>query len=109
MARRNTDTDGSRRETRRSERQQAREAFDLAGIDGAVLLETLTRVTEKGGAIRLGLTRDGGALAVGVYGDGSDPYTEYVRPGEDVNAYLTGLGFYFDGLPMPPDGERLRR
>lgn len=40
-----------------------------------------------GGALRFGYSRDGGAYAVGIYGDG-EPYTEFVRPGEDMDSFL---------------------
>jgi hypothetical protein len=48
--------------------------------------------------LRIGVTRDGGAWAFGIYGDGGDPHTEYVRPSEDVNAYLRDLGAFFNAL-----------
>jgi hypothetical protein len=47
-------------------------------------------VTQHGYAIRFGYTRDGGAFAIGIIGDG-DPFTEFVRPNEDIDAYLNGL------------------
>jgi len=72
----------------------------LAEIDPVELMACLREVANKGGALRLGLTRDGGALAIGIYGDGNmDPYTEYLRPGEDAVAYFRGLAIYFDELP----------
>jgi hypothetical protein len=51
-----------------------------------------------GGAIRIGVTRDQGAWAIGVYGDGPQPYTEYVKPTESLTEYLTDLGSFFEEL-----------
>lgn len=56
----------------------------------ATLMGAISAVSRDNGAIRLGYTRDGGAYAIGIYGDG-EPFTEYVRPGEDINEYLEGL------------------
>lgn len=68
--------------------------WDLANPE--LLREAIRIVAHDGGALRLGYSRDGGAYAIGVYGDG-DPYTEYVRPGEDINQVLLSLIDAFDG------------
>jgi hypothetical protein len=47
-------------------------------------------VTQHGFAVRFGYTRDGGAFAVGVVGDG-DPYTEFIRPTEEIDLFLDAL------------------
>lgn len=60
---------------------------DWAKVDSREIQDAIAAVAQCGGALRFGYTRDGGAYAVGVYGAG-DPYTEYIRPGEDVEAYL---------------------
>jgi len=60
---------------------------DWETADAALLLRTVATVAATGGALRLGYTRDGGAYSVGIYGDG-DPYTEYIRPSEDLDAFL---------------------
>lgn len=39
-------------------------------------------LSDAGGAIRIGRTRDGGAWAIGIY-LGDDYATEYIRPAED--------------------------
>jgi len=62
--------------------------WSLANVE--VLVRALCAVTSQGGALRFGYTSDGGAYAIGVYGDG-DPYTEYVRPSEDIDAFLEEL------------------
>jgi hypothetical protein len=66
------------------------------------LLHELTRaVTDAGCAVRFGTTRDGGALAVGYLGDG-EPYTEYIRPSEDLDAYLAVKVRVWTGQPVDP-------
>ena len=64
---------------------------DWRNADPTILWETVSTVANNGGAIRFGYSRDGGAYAIGVYGDGDHPYTDYIRPGEDLNAYLQRL------------------
>lgn len=61
---------------------------DWMNADPALLQQTIAAMAYTGGALRLGYTRDGGAYAVGVYGDG-EPYTLYITPKEDLNAWLT--------------------
>jgi len=76
--------------TRRAARANSRGTADWATADSALLTATIARITFTGGAIRFGYTSDGGAYAVGIYGDG-EPYTDYVRPDEDINEYLKEL------------------
>lgn len=64
---------------------------DWAGIDNEAISAAISAVGAIGGALRFGYSRDGGAYAVGVYGLESQPYTDYLRPGDDVSAYLYGL------------------
>lgn len=76
-----------------SSRRVQRNAGDVADWEGAnptLLLRAIALVAIAGGALRLGYTRDGGAYSIGIYGDG-EPYTEYVRPNEDIDAYLAAL------------------
>lgn len=63
---------------------------DWMEADADVLRRAIAAAGFKGGALRFGYTRDGGAYAIGVYGSG-DPFTEYVKPGDDINAYLQTL------------------
>jgi len=70
-------------------------AADWSTVDMAQVVETIGAVTKNGGALRFGLTVDGGAYAVGVYGDGPEPYTEYVRPNEDIESFLNDLAVAF--------------
>lgn len=63
---------------------------DWGSADGTKLASAIAAVTQHGHAIRFGYTRDGGAFAVGIVGDG-EPFTEFIRPTEDINLYLDGL------------------
>ena len=63
---------------------------DWAEVDGVLLSKAVAAVARSGGALRLGYTRDGGAFAVGIYGDG-EPFTEYIPPSDDMDAYLRGV------------------
>jgi hypothetical protein len=66
-------------------------------VDAEQLVYVIAAVAQKGGALRLGYTRDGGAFAIGIYGDG-DPYTEYVSPKEDMSEYLRNLASDFGNV-----------
>lgn len=72
---------------------------NYAELDAARLMRSVAIITKNGGAIRFGLTRDGGAYAIGVYGDGGEPYTDYLRPTDDVAEYLDELAQSFNQLP----------
>lgn len=69
--------------------QGAGDPFDWRLVNAEKLLHLVAIAAACGGAVRLGTTRDGGAMAVGYYLDGGN-WTEYVRPTEDVEAYLEG-------------------
>lgn len=70
-------------------------AADWGKVDAEVIRRTIVAVCRAGGALRFGYTSDGGAFALGVYGDGPEPYTEYMRPGSDVAETLTELAQVF--------------
>lgn len=63
---------------------------DYMAVDPGKLLRAIAAVALQGGALRLGYTSDGGAYAIGIYGDG-EPYTDYVKPSEDLDAYFDEL------------------
>ena len=63
---------------------------DWGTVDAGLVLKAIETVAKLGGAIRFGYTRDGGSYAIGILGDG-DPYTEYIRPTDDISAYFEGL------------------
>jgi len=104
----------SQQRRRRSGNGGARGASNWMLVDAEMLQYAITAVAQKGGALRLGYTRDGGAFAIGIYGDG-DPYTEYVSPQEDINEHLrsiaadfgniTGDGTFVGGGDPPGDGS----
>lgn len=76
--------DGSKR------RRKSDDVADWGGADGDLLRRTVAAIALTGGAVRFGYTTDGGAYSIGIYGDG-EPYTEYVRPAEDIDEYLRDL------------------
>ena len=64
---------------------------DWGRVDAEQLRSTVDVMTQTGGALRCGVTRDGGAYSLGIYGDGPEPYTVYVRPNEDMEEILREL------------------
>lgn len=85
----------SQRRLRNSQRGGVDHA-DWVAADSALVRRAIAAVSARGCAIRFGYTRDGGAFCIGIVGDG-DPYSEYVRPSEDINSYLTVLAEDFGG------------
>ena len=63
---------------------------DWASVDPTKIVRAIAAISRAGGAIRFGYTRDGGAYALGIMGDG-EPYTEYLRPTDDIGEYLDVL------------------
>jgi len=86
----------SKRAAKRAKRKSEVKRINIASLDTEVLVYALLWAIQAGGAIRIGATRDGGAWAFGIYGDGEQPYTEYIRGDEDVNEYLSDLGKFFE-------------
>lgn len=85
-----TDKDGGNNAQRRRRARGTQQRADWSGIDSGLLQQAISTIAEQGGAIRFGYTRDGSAYAVGILGDG-DPYTEYLRPSDDVVGYFERL------------------
>lgn len=84
---------GTKEIDRLRERRQgklSREVADWMAADATLLQRAVAAAGLKGGALRLGYTRDGGAYAIGIYGSG-DPFTEFIRPSENINDYLQSL------------------
>lgn len=75
---------------RRNTSAQKGAPADWGSVDGVLLARAVAAVAKRGGALRLGYTRDGGAYAIGIYGDG-EPFTEYLPPSDDMELYLKGL------------------
>ena len=59
--------------------------WETASAD--IIVSAICAASSVGGALRFGYSRDGGAFAIGIYGDG-EPYTEFVRPSEDIDGFL---------------------
>lgn len=77
--------------SKRSRQADAREGVaDWTSANPTLVVQAIAIVAFHGGALRFGYTRDGGAYAIGILGDG-DPYTEYVKPSENLDDYLGGL------------------
>lgn len=70
---------------------------DWASVDPAALVNAICCAAAIGGALRFGYSRDGGAYAIGIYGDG-DPYTEWVKPDEDLTEVLEMIAELFQNL-----------
>lgn len=79
-------------EQRRIRRQNRGEGSvaDWRSVDADLLSRAIAAVASHGFAIRFGYTRDFGAYAIGILGDG-EPFTEYIRPTEDIDVYIAGL------------------
>jgi len=77
------------REHRRRNRGTG-ETADWSNAEPIELHSAICNVTSAGCAIQFGYTKDGGSLVVRIVGDG-EPYNEYVRPTEDISAYLQSL------------------
>jgi len=73
------------------------DSADWAKADADVLRRAIVAAALRHGALRFGYTSDGGAYSIGIYGDG-DPYTEYVRPSDDIDSFLTELAQYFEEM-----------
>lgn len=89
----------TRRRSRRELRGNTVKA-DWTSVDPALLQQAIATVAGNGGALRFGYTRDGGAYSVGILGDG-DPYTEYLRPSDNVSQYLEELIQDWESGPPP--------
>lgn len=73
--------------TRRRRGRHSGEPADWAMQDPLSIQALIVAVTSAGGAVRFGYTRQGDAYAVGFLGDG-DPYTEFLRPTDDIQRWL---------------------
>lgn len=78
-------------------RKESSEAADWRLADGELLRDIIHLAASTGGALRFGYSRDGGAMSIGIYGDG-DPYTEWVKPSEDLNEKLRDVQFLFETI-----------
>lgn len=70
---------------------------DWESVNAESIRAAITATALTGGALRFGYSRDGGAYAIGIYGDG-EPYTEFVKPGEEVEITLNDICDLFEGI-----------
>jgi hypothetical protein len=70
---------------------------DWTSADPEALRNAITAAAFVGGAVRFGYSRDGGAYAIGIYGDG-EPYTEFVKPIEDIDITLVWIKELFEAI-----------
>jgi len=87
--------DGQRAEQRATRRRtrgsDSVSPADYGSINPELLAGVIRAVTFTGAAVQFGYTRDGAAYAIRIVGDGPEAYTEYIRPTEDVELYLSGV------------------
>jgi len=74
--------------------RQPSEPADWGTVTPEVIHTLVASVTAIGGAVRFGYSRDGGAYSIGILGDG-EPYTEYFRPNDDIDARLLQMASEF--------------
>jgi len=77
------------------------ETADWQQVPADVLVRAIAAAANTGGALRFGYSRDGGAYAIGIYGDG-DPYTDFVKPSENLGEYLEDVISLFEDIKDDP-------
>jgi hypothetical protein len=70
---------------------------DWQSANSNTLIRAIATAAVVGGALRCGYSRDGGAYAIGIYGDG-EPYTVFVKPGEDIDIILEDIIDLFESI-----------
>lgn len=83
----------------RGVRKQPGNTADWSNVNESSLRNAIAQAASTGGALRFGYSRDGGAYAVGIYGDG-EPYTEFLRPGDDVELFLEEVIELFESIKI---------
>jgi len=89
-------TTGERTKSRGINRK-SNDTADWGKADSDLLKRAICAAALTGGALRFGYSRDGGAYAVGIYGDG-DPYTEYLKPSEDLDTFIADIEALFEDI-----------
>jgi len=84
------ETDKPQQRANRRKNRGSDQSAEWGDADPKKVLAAISAIARNGFAVRFGYTRDGGAFAIGIVGDG-EPFTEYVRPNEDIDLYLDGL------------------
>jgi hypothetical protein len=90
----------------------ASDVADWTSCTPGKLVDLIANCARKGGAIRLGYTRDGGAYSIGVY-VGGDYFTDYLRPDEDLDEYIEQLAESFNqytpAVSDPPEKRKSKK
>lgn len=84
---------GLQQASRRSLRHKTEHA-DYSGINPDILRRAIAAVTARGCAVQFGCTKEGSSFVIRIVGDG-EPYNDFVRPSEDIEAYLEALASDF--------------
>ena len=87
---------GLQQANRRSRRHQGEHA-DYSVVDASILLSAITAVVNKGHAVQFGRSKEGSAFVIRLVGSGL-AHNDYVRPSEDINAYLKALSIDYTEL-----------
>lgn len=88
-------TNTEKRASRRQNRGNGSVA-DWHNVDPATLHNVVVAVTGQRCAIQFGYTTDGGSYVIRIVGDAEQPYNEYCRPTEDINAHLKSIAMDFE-------------
>lgn len=80
-------------------------AADWSKVDAENIRSAIVSAANAGGALRFGYSSDGGAFALGIYGDGDKPYTEFIRPSENMEGVLTELEALFNDIVFERDNK----
>jgi hypothetical protein len=91
----------------RNHNRGSAEPAEWGDVDSVLLRDAVTAIARNGGALQCGYTRDKGAFALRILGDG-EPYTEYVRPNEDIGLWLREFANFWNGVydngPLSEEG-----
>lgn len=93
-----------RAEDRRERRRALRGSQNPASWEGCTegtLIALVVAVTECGGAVSFGKTRDGGALILTIFHD-KLPAKEYFRPSDDLDALLGDIALDYERQTLLP-------
>lgn len=97
-------TNGNRTDKAKPKRASVftRDPANWETVSADAIRDCIVQIGRIGGAVRFGYSRDGGAYSIGVYGLDTQPFTDYLRPGDDVQAYLDTLADQARAAGAPP-------
>jgi hypothetical protein len=100
-------TNGNRTDKTHATRKSflGRVPADWENVPADAIRDCIVQISRMGGAVRFGYSRDGGAYSIGVYGLEPSPFTDYLRPGDDVQAYLDTLSDQARNIAAAPIGQ----